>query len=374
VSSARDEWPRSGVGRGLAMVARAAVVASTLALTACATARDGASEANAPAVEALIQATGVRDVRGAYREALCRRLRDDAAACDDVLLRLPGEELPPAVSTPTDLAQRYRLAFVPGLLADCAGPLSRPFASVEDDLSKTGVDVRYLSVAGRGTSAANAEQLAQWMGELPGDARPLIAFVHSKGLPDVLELFASHPEKAKRIAAIVSIAGASQGSLLADGLQAEYRRLLSSNRLLACKPGSGNELEDLRRDVRLDWWRQHGASVSVPVFSLVTMPRPERVTPFMAATYRKLASIDPHNDGMLFWHEQIVPGSHLLGFVNADHWAVVQSASRDLPVVGVLLPDDGVPRTLLVLAAVEVVDITLRGIGTIRREGGSQTP
>jgi hypothetical protein len=40
----------------------------------------------------------------------------------------------------------------------------------------------------------------------------------------------------------------------------------------------------------------------------------------------------------------------------------------------VLLPDDRVPRTLLVLAAVEVVDITLRGIGTIRREGGPQTP
>ena len=64
----------------------------------------------------------------------------------------------------------------------------------------------------------------------------------------------------------------------------------------------------------------------------------------------------------------------LLGFVNADHLAVVQSASRDLPVVGVLLPDDRVPRTLLVLAAVEIVDITLRGRPTIRPEGGAQTP
>ena len=374
MSSARDEWPRSGVGWGLTMVARAAVVASTLALTACATARDGASEAETPAVQALVQAAGVRDVRGAYREALCRRLRDHAVACDDVLLRLPGEELPPAVPSPTDLAQRYRLAFVPGLLADCVGPFVRPFASVEDDLAKAGVDVRYVSVAGRGTSAANAERIAQALGELAADARPLIVFAYSKGLPDLLELVARHPDKTRRIAAIVSIAGASQGSLLADELQGEYRTFLSSNRLLACPPGSGDEIQDIRRDVRLDWWRQHGASVSVPVFSLVTMPRPERVTPFMAATYRKLASIDPHNDGMLFWHEQIVPGSHLLGFVNADHWAVVQSASRDLPIVGVLLPDDRVPRTLLVLAAVEVVDITLRGIGTIRREGGPQTP
>ncbi len=327
--------------------------AATLALTACLSV-PGRSHPDkaAPAILASLQAAGVHDLRGAYREALCRRLRPDGVSCDDVLLRLPGEEALYTASPAADL---------------CVGTMVRPFGGVERDLAQAGVDVYYLPVAGRGTSAANAERLARQMAALPDDPRPLIVFAHSKGLPDLLELVARHPAKAHHIAAIVSVAGAVQGSLLADELRSEYRVLLSSLPLL-CEAGTGEEIDDVRRDVRLEWWRQHRTSISVPVFSLVTMPRPDRLTPFMASTYHRLASIDPLNDGMLFWYDQIVPGSHLLGFVNADHFAIVQSTRHDLPIMGVLFRDDHVPRTLLVEAAIEVVDNVLRGTATRSRE------
>jgi hypothetical protein len=342
---------------------------ATLALTACSLVSERShSDTAAPAILAALQAAGVHDLRGSYRAALCRRLRDDGVSCDDVLLRLPGEEAPDTASPAADLARRYRVAFVPGFWADCVGSVVRPFAGVERDLAQAGVDVHYLAVAGRGTSAANAERLARQVAALPDDPRPLIVFAYSKGLPDLLEFVARHPAKAHRIAAIVSIAGAVQGSLLADELQSEYRVLLSSLRLLSCEPGTGEEIDDVRREVRLEWWRLHRTSISVPVFSLVTMPRPDHLTPFMASTYHRLASIDSLNDGMLFWYDQIVPGSHLLGFVNADHWAVVQSARRDLPIMGVLFRDDHVPRTLLVEAAIEVVDNILRGAATRIRQ------
>ncbi len=371
----RGKWAQPGARTWLRTLAGAVVGAVTLALTACSSVpNQGPSDTSAPAILAALQAAGVRDLRGSYRAALCRRLRDDGASCDDVLLRLPGEEALSATPPMADLARRYRVAFVPGLFADCVGPLLRPFAGVERDLAQAGVDVHYLPVAGRGTSAANAERLASQVAALPDDPRPLIVFAYSKGLPDLLEFVAHHPAKVHRIAAIVSIAGAAQGSLLADELQSEYRTWLSSFRLLSCAPGTGEEIDDVRRAVRLEWWRQHRATISVPVFSLVTMPRPDHLTPFTAATYHRLASIDPLNDGMLFWYDQILPGSHLLGFVNADHWSVVQSAGRDLPIMGVLFRDGHVPRTLLVEAAIEVVDNTLRGAATRSREGDVQAP
>ena len=362
-------WARPGARAGLRRVECAAAGAATLALTACSSV-PGRSHPDkaAPAILAALQAAGVHDLRGAYRVALCRRLRDDGVSCDDVLLRLPGEEALYTASPAADLARRYRVAFVPGMLADCVGTMVRPFGGVERDLAQAGVDVHYLPVAGRGTSAANAERLARQMAALPDDPRPLIVFAHSKGLPDLLEFVARYPAKAHRIAAIVSVAGAVQGSLLADELRSEYRVLLSSLPLLSCEPGTGEEIDDVRRDVRLEWWRQHRTSISVPVFSLVTMPRPDRLTPFMASTYHRLASIDPLNDGMLFWYDQIVPGSHLLGFVNADHFAIVQSTRHDLPIMGVLFRDDHVPRTLLVEAAIEVVDNVLRGTATRSRQ------
>ena len=174
-------WARPGARAGLRRVACAAMGAATLALTACLSV-PGRSHPDkaAPAILASLQAAGVHDLRGAYREALCRRLRPDGVSCDDVLLRLPGEEALYTASPAADLARRYRVAFVPGMLADCVGTMVRPFGGVERDLAQAGVDVYYLPVAGRGTSAANAERLARQMAALPDDPRPLIVFAHSK--------------------------------------------------------------------------------------------------------------------------------------------------------------------------------------------------
>jgi hypothetical protein len=39
-------------------------------------------------------------------------------------------------------------------------------------------------------------------------------------------------------------------------------------------------------------------------------------------TYKLLAKIDPLNDGQLLIIDQLIPGSALLGYANADHWTV----------------------------------------------------
>src|SRR5262249_14277842 len=227
---------------------------------------------------------------------LCRRLPLGGPRCDDVLLRLPGETAPAPEARSPNTPGRYRVAFVPGLFSECLQALARPFADVIPDLSRAGVDARYFSVAGRGSTATNSTRLETEIASLPDDGLPLIVFAYSKGLPDLLELVVRRPDSAARIAAIVSLAGAANGSLLADRLLTTYRRWLSGLPLVSCGSGTGDEMGDMRRDVRLEWWRQHRAAISIPIFLLVTTPRRDRVSPTLAATYRELARTEPRND------------------------------------------------------------------------------
>lgn len=307
----------------------------------------------APAAEA-----GVIDLRATYRAAVCRRLPADGPPCDETLLRLAGEGYPPAALPVGDPAQLYRIGFVPGFLAECFDRFLRPFTDTERQLRRKGYAVSYFPVPGRGTAAMDAELFAARLRELPEDPRPFIMFAHSKGLVDTLQLLAAHPAQAQQIAAVVSVAGAANGSPLADRVLDFYRRWIARLPMPGCEAGNGEEMEDLRRDVRLAWWERNGRLIRTPVFSLVATPERGRISPGAWAIYQRLAQIDPRNDGRLIWHDQILPGSRLLGYVNADHWGIASAVSEALPAFGFLARDD-VPRTVLVEAAIEVVAATL---------------
>jgi hypothetical protein len=181
----------------------------------------------APVVLAPLAVAGVEDLRGRYRAAVCARL-PAAWPCDQVLVRRPGETPTAATVPPPDLAQRYRLVFVPGLLADCVQQFIQPFADVMAALRQAGFVVHYIQGAGRGTAAANAQHLARQFAALGDDPRPLLVFAYSKGLPDMLELLVHEPSASHQIAALVSLAGAANGSPLVDNLQGLYRTWLAA--------------------------------------------------------------------------------------------------------------------------------------------------
>jgi len=312
-----------------------------------------------PTVLVTIEDAGVRDLRGSFRAATCSRLPANAPACEDVLLRLPGEGVGYAPGPAPDLPQRFRIAFVPGFLSECFDAYARPFADAQRALTEEGFTVDYFRVPGRGTTADSAKRLADHFAALDGDPRPIILFAYSKGLPDTLEFVVRHPAAAQRIAAIVSVAGAVNGSPLADDLTSAYRDLAAGFPLPGCAPGTGAELRDLQRDVRLEWWRLNRHAVTVPVFALVAAPRPDRVSPATRLSYDRLARQDPRNDGKLLAQDQIVPGGYLLGYANADHWAVAIPLAEALPSWSMLYRDN-VPRPALVRGAIDVVAETLR--------------
>jgi hypothetical protein len=313
-----------------------------------------------PATIVAVRDAGVYDLRGTFRAATCTRLPTGGPACDEVLLKLAHE--PPATALPRsdDLARRYRIAFVPGLFNECFEDLARPFSDVQADLEARGFEVDYFAVAGRGSVAQNAAQLAVHFAGLQADDRPLIVFAYSKGFVDLLDFMVRYPDLARPIAAVVSVAGASSGSPLADRMHAIYRSLGAKFPLPGCARGSGDEIADLRPDARIAWWQDHGASVTVPIFTLVAAPQPDRVSPATRATYNELAKIDPRNDGKLLWQDQIPPRSHLLGYVNADHWSIAVPVLKEAPKASFLFRDTA-PRTALAQAAIEVVAATLAG-------------
>ena len=46
-------------------------------------------------------------------------------------------------------------------------------------------------------------------------------------------------------------------------------------------------------------------------------------------SWRKLGRLsDARNDSQLVFHDQIIPGSTLLAFANADHWAMAVPVAR----------------------------------------------
>jgi hypothetical protein len=318
-----------------------------------------------PATLVAVRDAGVRDLRGTFRAATCTRLPAGGPRCDEVLLKLAGEAPAEPLPRADDLARRYRLAFVPGLFNECFEDLARPFSDVQADLEARGFTVDYFAVAGRGSVAQNAAQLAGHFARLPGDDRPLIVFAYSKGFVDLLEFIVRYPDVARPIAAVVSVAGASSGSPLADRMHAIYRSLGAKFPLPGCARGTGEEILDLRPDTRIAWWQEHGESVTVPIFTLVAAPQPDRVSPATRATYNELAKIDPRNDGKLLWQDQIPPRSHLLGYVNADHWSIAVPVLREAPKASFLFRDT-TPRTALAEAVIDVVAATLADDGPVR--------
>lgn len=339
--------------------------AAALALAACAT-----LPVALPELRAFPGVPPERDLRAEYRAAVCVRLKPGPHGCEEMLLREEREAPPPAGrSAPRDLARRYRIGLVPGLFAECLAPVAKALGDVEPGLRAHGYDVTYLNVAGRGTAASNARYLAERLRPAEGDSRPIILVTYSKGLLDALEFLVTYPIAARQVAAVVSIAGAANGSPLAEAYQDTYRKWLARLPMTACARSDGSEILDLNPEVRREWWRVHGAQVRVPVFSLVTTPRADRLSAGLGIAHASLSEIDPRNDGKILWYDQLVPGNYLLGFLNADHWAVGTPLDASLPWLAFLF-EDNIPRLALVEGAIEVAAAILDDEARRRAPGG----
>jgi len=304
----------------------------------------------------VLDAPEIRDGRARFREMFCSTLQDNPnpkqRSCEELLHRLSDETsnaAPPVTLPPRDT--RLRFVFVPGLFNDCASAVALPFETAVPHLQSLGYEAEILLVSGRSSSARNAENIATFVSKVDAPEQRLVLVGYSKGAVDILEFLVAYPELAQRVRAVVSVAGAINGSALADAASGPYDRSLKDISIPGCAVGDGGAVDSLRRPLRLNWLVEHRLPQGVRYFSLVAFTRSDSVSgplrPFAAA----LTEIDPRNDGQLLFYDQVIPGATLLGYANADHWGVAVPIEEKRPTLATFVTGHNwFPRDALVEA------------------------
>ncbi len=300
----------------------------------------------------------VRDERANFRALFCREPTDDNAhtreECRLALRKFRDEGLPTRQPAPSPVQrENYRVAVALGVGWDCMRDIIDDSTLPANLLGASGYDTLLLDVEGLSSAERNAEIIAARL-LADTDQRPLILVGYSKGAVDFLVALATYPELARRTAALVTVAGAVGGSPVAEHASDKTAELLYFSPFGDCEHGDGRVMASLRPATR-HAWLQDNLPLPVAAYSLVTAPEPERVSRVLHSSYKLLGAVHPINDGALLAWDQMLPGSTLLGYANADHWAVaVPIAFDDIPLAD-LLVSNGYPRTRLWRAIIDFV-------------------
>ena len=310
----------------------------------------------------------LQDGRARFREIFCALLaREPGAAtrsCDALLHRLSDEPDPARRARPLPShAPRLAVIFVPGLLGGCAYSLAPPFEAAVPRLRSLGYDARVAPVNASASSHANAERLAREIAESPAERIVLIG--HARGAVDILELLVAHPSAASRVQAVLSVAGAINGSPLADAEEGASL-LFPRGGDTACAEAERAALPDLKRAYRLRWLMEHPLPQPPRYFSIGAFARSSEMAPPLRARAAALAVIDPRNDGLAPFFDQVIPGAELLGYANADHASIVAASLAQALASGAApVETPPFPREVLIEAAllriVEVLSSTEAG-------------
>jgi hypothetical protein len=322
-----------------------------------------------------------RDGRARFRQITCELVAQapdttaSAGACGDVLWRLRDE---PPENTDREalpaIAPRLQIFVVSGAFSDCREPATVPFEAEIARLAAVGVRIRPVMVSGRSSTEHNARQIAEAIrtADVSLDER-IVLVGYSKGAVDVLQYLVDFPGPARQVAAVVSVAGAIQGSPLADQGDWWYRTFLDQAFAGTCDPGDGQVIHSLRPAVRSDWLATHTLPAHIAYYSLAAFTTEEHLSQGLKLTWRMLARYDRRNDGQVVARDAVIPGSTLLGYVNADHWDLAIALESQMPRLSARQSSRNLPRSELLEAALRLAseEITRDEIEGARESGVS---
>ncbi|GBD43380.1 hypothetical protein HRbin40_00853 [bacterium HR40] len=332
-----------------------------------------------PLVLAPARLAGIRDDRGRFREIVCDILAREGEDCETRLWRMAAE--PPGVGAEPGagpLARRYRLLLVTGFGAQCFFHLVRAFEDAEARLAAMGAQLVHVPVTAFGSVRQNAAIVRDAvLAEAASDDAALVLLGYSKGAADAIEALRRYPEVARRIVAFVSIAGAVNGSPLAEAVPDWLQQFVAFLPATRCDPGDWGALADLFPRRRLAALAEIPGSLPVPTFALVAFAEEERISTLLRPFWSRLAAADPRNDGQVLWHDQIPPGATLLGYLRGDHLAVAVPVAQKLPRLAHQRIDrNDFPRALVMEALMRYLDATLPATsgGSVSGNNGSGSP
>ncbi len=321
-----------------------------------------------PSTLVPISYAGISDERARFREIFCTIQQDrgalfpDDRPCNQALHRLNIE--PGATSKPVHMGSPrlpLRLVIVPGLMEECVSGFIKPFSDARPHVEACGFKTDLVMVGGLAGSAHNAEQIRDAVARMAWSADEKLVFIgYSKGASDVLEALGRYPDLAERTAAVVTLAGVVSGTPIAEDVPRLLEYLADELFAGKCPPGAGKAFQSLRRSERLAWLAANPPPASVRFYSLAAFAERENISLILRPSYDQLALVDPRNDSQVVFHDALVPGGALLGYLNADHWAVAMPFNREHPTLaGAFVTRNAFPREVLLEAIARFVEEAL---------------
>ncbi len=253
-------------------------------------------------------------------------------------------------------ADKYRVVIVPGFFSSCFPEAPAYLEAHQYMKDKFGYQVDVFGVP-NDSSEDNAAKIAAYLkAESAKDKRQFIILGYSKGAPDLQVMLANFPDLRPRIAAFLSVAGASGGSRMADAAPAMAEKYMNQFQISkSCQGDVAMGFRSLQRRVRMDFLARN-PNPYVPTYSLPAIADKSNLSKALANAAPMIAAFDRDHDGQLTRGDAIVPGSKLLGAARSDHFALALPFEKAKgSQFGAMMDKNHYPRAALLEAMVRLV-------------------
>jgi len=305
------------------------------------------------------------DGRTEFRDRFCTKLAQDGAELgftENCETYLPDGGLAKAYSPalPAKL-HNIRLVFATGLFGQCVSDDTSILSDARNYIEKNGLSgvrtlrMEVVNVSGYSSSGVNAALLKTALDDMDLAASERVILIgHSKGVADTTELLGLYPKTAKKVDAVLSVAGAVLGSPLADNKGA-FEWLLQSIKT-GCRGPDGAGLNSLKPVVRQNFLKRYSLPGRIKYYSLVGNGNRSETSPALHPSWDLSSTYSSNNDSQVLSTDAVLPGSKLLGFLKADHWAIAMPLDKTYPLLAkTVLNKNAYPREIMLSTALEMI-------------------
>lgn len=354
----------------------AALMLVLLLSAGCATPLLDITEQDTGAVLQPISRSNILDARAKFRQLFCAVNEDHGMElsgyrnCDEALHKLKDEDSEPGGAVELVFRNKLRAYVIPGIFGECLIDQVSPFSYAIEHMKSHDVQIDVVpGIRGRASSRHNAQIIHDFFDKVEkSENEKLLVIAYSKGTTDMLwylghDQFASSYSK---IDALISVAGVVNGTPLADDANWFEKKLAEIFPFSECPTQDASGIEDLTRQKQLLRLSRQGLPDYIKYYSVAAYANEANTSSILKDSYRRLSLVDPRNDGQVIYFDSVIPTAKLLGYANADHWAVALPFERQKSLSGLIIrtvasgaDKNEYPREVLVESILRYVDMDL---------------